>query len=206
MSLQSRSRSIWRTASVPPNRLALQVLPRCRTQHLSRQLAVQIPLRVAVVSLLQLLPHRWNHPRGALIMPAWIKRVVVEEEVLSYLSNKKSKGAVPQQQLGTQVKVVELLNITLVVVLLILSSEEAVLSEVPPSPCMISHVLWNWCMKWVNSLWLEICKNVDILSPLQHSCTPYVVHTQVITRLNWIELYSARHVYGLTNWFSLSIR
>ena len=129
---------------MPPNRLALQVLPRCRTQHLPRQLAVQIQLRVAVVSLLQLLPHCWNRPRGTLI-----KRVVVEEEeVLSYLSNKKSKGAVPQQQLVTQVKVVELLNITLVVVvLLILSSEEAVLSEVPPSPCMISHVLSNWCMK-----------------------------------------------------------
>ena len=135
---------------MPPNRLALQVLPRCRTQHLPRQLAVQIQLRVAVVSLLQLLlPHCWNRPLGAPIIPVSIKRVVVEEEVLSYLSNKKSKGAVPLgQQLGTQVKVVELLNISqVVVVLLILSSEEAVLSEVPPSPCMISHVLSNWCMK-----------------------------------------------------------
>ena len=134
---------------MPPNRLALQVLPRCRTQRLPCQLAVQIQLRVAVVSLLQLLPpHCWNRPRGALIIPVSIKRVVAEE-VLSYLSNKKSKGAVPLgQQLRTHVKVVELLNITqVVVVLFILSSEEAVLSEVPPSPCMISHDLSSWCMK-----------------------------------------------------------
>ena len=75
---------------------------------------------------------------------------MVVEEVLSDQSNKKSRGTVPLgQQLGTLVKVVELLNntVVVVVVLLILSAEEAVLSEVPPSPCMINHVLSNRCMK-----------------------------------------------------------
>ena len=74
--------------------------------------------------------------------------MVVEEEVLSYISNKKSRGAVPLgQQLGSRVKVVEFLNTLVVVVLLILSAEEAVLSEVPPSLCMINHVLSNRGMK-----------------------------------------------------------